>query len=50
MEEQERLLEFERMRFSEMQIAAKSMNHHQYFGYAPNEMKISEGSTLDLII
>ncbi|KAK1396156.1 zinc finger CCCH domain-containing protein 18-like [Heracleum sosnowskyi] len=42
MEEHERLLEFERMRFSEMQLAAKSMNHHPYFGYAPSEMKLSE--------
>lgn len=43
MEEHERLLEFERMRFSDMQLAAKSMNHHPYFGYAPSEMKLSEG-------
>ncbi|KAK1396159.1 hypothetical protein POM88_006022 [Heracleum sosnowskyi] len=42
MEEHERLLEFERMCFSEMQLAAKFMNHHPYFGYAPSEMKLSE--------
>ncbi|XP_017245134.1 zinc finger CCCH domain-containing protein 18 isoform X2 [Daucus carota subsp. sativus] len=41
MEENECLLEFERMRFSEMQLAAKSVNPHSYFGHV-NEMKLSE--------
>lgn len=41
-------LEFERMRFSEMQLTAKSVNHHPYFGHV-NEIKLSEGYTLDLM-
>lgn len=48
MEENECLLEFERMRFSEMQLAAKSVDPHSYFGHV-NEMKLSEGFALDLM-
>lgn len=49
MEEHEHALELERMRLSEMQLAAKTVNHQPYFGYTLNELKLSEGFILQLI-
>ncbi|XP_050207079.1 zinc finger CCCH domain-containing protein 18 isoform X2 [Mercurialis annua] len=42
MEEHELALEFERQRLSEFQSAPKSHNHHTYFGYSMDELKLSK--------
>ncbi|XP_037496501.1 zinc finger CCCH domain-containing protein 18 isoform X3 [Jatropha curcas] len=42
MEEHGNVLEFERRRLSDLQLAPKSHNHHSYFGYSMDELKFSE--------
>ncbi|KAK9084650.1 hypothetical protein Sjap_025061 [Stephania japonica] len=42
-EEQEQDTKIERMRLSELQLAAKQMAQRPYFGYSVDELKISEG-------
>ncbi|KAJ8748599.1 hypothetical protein K2173_007589 [Erythroxylum novogranatense] len=42
-EEHEQALEFERRRLSELQLPPKPLNHHSYFGYSMDVLKLSEG-------
>ncbi|KAJ4730202.1 zinc finger CCCH domain-containing protein 18 [Melia azedarach] len=42
LEEQEQVVQLERRRFSEMQLAPKPLNNHSYFGYSMDELKLSE--------
>uniref|UniRef100_A0A5B7A079 Zinc finger CCCH domain-containing protein 18 n=2 Tax=Davidia involucrata TaxID=16924 RepID=A0A5B7A079_DAVIN len=42
MEEHEQALELERRRLLELQLVPKAMNHHPYFGYSMDDLKLSE--------
>lgn len=43
-EENEQAFERERRCLSELQLAAKPLSHRPYYGYAMDELKLSEGS------
>ncbi|PSS14330.1 Zinc finger CCCH domain-containing protein [Actinidia chinensis var. chinensis] len=42
-EEHDQELELGRMRFSDLNVAPKDMNHHHYFGYSMDELNVSKG-------
>ncbi|KAL6975615.1 hypothetical protein U1Q18_024410 [Sarracenia purpurea var. burkii] len=42
MEEHDQEFELDRMRFSELKVAPKAINHQQHFGYSMDELKLSE--------
>lgn len=41
--EEHQALELQRKHLSDMQLAPKAKNHHQYFGYSMDELKLPEG-------